>query len=968
MSTTHWADALELRPEVRARRGHAEGLQMSLYDAVFQTTEVPYRDATYWCDITQPTTKLVQFMAEITCKLSGSAIDGALFGGNSLFHLDQGMGGGKSHALTGLWHMAVHPEEFAASDIGKAVATIAESRLNGPATVDPVRTVVLCADHFSPGVARPEFGPATNLHQRFLWALFGGDRRLYDDHVARGIDKAALKEAMGAVDAPVLILLDEIMDYVLALSAEEHAASFADEQAFLNALTGAVNEIPRAAMVVVMIRSENDEQGYDGKAGDLRSYLEKRLERNGTKVSVNEPADFGAIIRRRIFRRPDGPLPTAQLAEDWTDGAQEGSAWREHVFDKLPAARQLAGFADRLARSYPFHPDLLDLVEHDWTQHAGFQRVRSTIEVFSATAHWWVTEHEEGRWAPTLIGVGDVPLHIAAEEVLASGLLHGNDNQTVGMRQVAETDVTSRDRSSGQAVRVDQRIVVGQRWAAEQPHPAVRIATALWLYSVAVRAQGRRGAPKHELLAATYIPGSQFSFSDADTVFNALIDDEDEHGLGALDVIPGGGGNSPSRYLLVTQHNKRMFHRSALARTTPDMSAELAWERAQALANGGSNFDDVIFIPKPDPDTPLATVFGDVDQRRKTRLVVLDPRRWTLLNGRDSATRHDIDAMLGLGPDQLYVDFAASCVVACVNTQRRDTMVKRARAAYAWRLATSEIDTSSEFHADMVEETTKAMALLDKELRRSFQHIVHLVRKDDGLHAEYLKLDHDDQTALSGNDVWAELAGRGDAVSPATGLAGSYLHQLLDLSARSFTLAEVFEKFWRDPAFPLIPNEGVARRAIFEALQPDEDGLAWELVTSSGEPLHVASPDQLAIHSSEQALRIAEPAEAVDEDTEATAAVPDAGAPPSTGQEGPAPTYMVHELTITNRSLTDAEARERLFHLFSELADVLDPSSGKDIQVANIAIEINAAEGALDDVAARALAAEANWVASEEDF
>ncbi len=30
-------------------------------------------------------------------------------GGDRLFHLDQGMGGGKSHALVGLWHLASHP-------------------------------------------------------------------------------------------------------------------------------------------------------------------------------------------------------------------------------------------------------------------------------------------------------------------------------------------------------------------------------------------------------------------------------------------------------------------------------------------------------------------------------------------------------------------------------------------------------------------------------------------------------------------------------------------------------------------------------------------------------------------------------------------------------------------------------------------------------------------------------------------
>jgi hypothetical protein len=989
-SVTHWAEVLHLRPEVTARRGHAEGLQMSLYDAVYQTVDVPYREASYWCDITEPTTKLVEFMAEIVRQLAGGAVAGQLLtGGNSLFHLDQGMGGGKSHALVGCWHLAHDPGTFFASDIGTSVRQVAEQRAGGSIELGEVRPVVLCADRFSPGVARPEFGPATDLHQRFLWSLFAGDRALYDAHVTAGVDKAALKDALLAVGRPIVILLDEIMDYALALAAPTARESMPLEQAFLNALTGVVNEVPGTVMVAVMIRSDLDEQGYDGAAADFRSYLTRRLERNGTTVSVNEPQDFGAIIRRRIFARPDaaseGDVPQiAALGQAWADGAS--SAWTEHVFDRLPGVRQLSGFAGRLQRSYPFHPDLLDLVEHDWTQHAGFQRVRSTVEVFAASAYFWVTEQGSGRWAPELIGVGDVPLHSAVDEVLSSGLLHGNERQVVGMRQVAEKDVTSADRSDGQAVLADQRLTDGRGWTDIQPQPAVRLATALWMYSVAVRAQGRRGATKAELLAATYVPDPRFTFADADEVFNVLTDDEDERGLGALDVIQAGGGGTPARYLLAVQLNKRMFQRNALNRTSSDNSYELVWERVQHLATKGSGFDALLFIERPDPQRvaqPLKEVFADIDQRRSNRLVILDSRRWTLLNGRDSSTRSDVEAVFGLSPDEITVDFAASCVVGCVNTQRRDAMVKRARAAYAWRLAVSEMDRDLDLYREMIDEAKRSLDQLDAEIRRAYQHYAYLVRDEDGLHAEFVKLEDDQRTALSGNEVWDEMAARGDAVRSVEGLAGSYLHHLLDLSVRNYTLAEVVEKFWRDPAFPMIPNDGVARRAIFDALHPDADGVAWELVTSAGESLHVANPEQLALNSSDQYLRLAQLqtqesfSTGPSGTTSASASAPgsldststssvggrDVAAPPHEPVE-----YEIHELALSNRSLTDRDARERLFQLLSELAETVDPTSGADIQVASIHVELNAAKGALDQIGPKATAAGATWNAHPEDF
>ncbi len=145
-----------------------------------------------------------------------------------------------------------------------------------------------------------------------------------------------------AAGRPVLILLDEIMDYAMALAGPAHRETIPDEQAFLNALPGVVAEVSGVDLVAVMIRSDLDEQGYEGAAQEFRSYLAQRLERNGTTVSVNEPQDFGAIIRRRIFARPTGALPIAALTKRWNEAAT--SAWREHVFDRLPGARQLAGF------------------------------------------------------------------------------------------------------------------------------------------------------------------------------------------------------------------------------------------------------------------------------------------------------------------------------------------------------------------------------------------------------------------------------------------------------------------------------------------------------------------------------------------------------------------------------------------------------------------------------------------------
>src|SRR4051794_5297989 len=206
----HWADVLALRDEVVASDGSVGELQMSLHKAVYQTVDVPYRKLDYYVAITQPTPNLVGFFARVARRL-GTSVDTT-----ALFHLDQGMGGGKSHALVGLYHMVNTPAEFLATDLGRRIREEAE-RDGVEIDLFGAKTVVLTADYFSPGKTNEIFGPATSLFERFIWSLVAGDMDRYQQYVAGGPNKGTLQQALSDTERPVLILLDELMDYVLQL-------------------------------------------------------------------------------------------------------------------------------------------------------------------------------------------------------------------------------------------------------------------------------------------------------------------------------------------------------------------------------------------------------------------------------------------------------------------------------------------------------------------------------------------------------------------------------------------------------------------------------------------------------------------------------------------------------------------------------------------------------------------------------
>ncbi|WP_448002694.1 DUF499 domain-containing protein [Agromyces bauzanensis] len=955
----HWVDVLTLRPEVRSTEGSVGELQMSLHKVAFGSVDVPYRKPAYYSDITQPTPNLVGFLGTIARRL-GSATET-----RALFHLDQGMGGGKSHALVGLFHMAAHASEFFATPLGKAVAEEARS---GGVDVDlaGAKVVSLTADHFSPGKRSDAFGPATTLFERFVWSLVSGNMDDYQRYVAMGPNKSTLQQALTEAGEPVLVLLDELMDYVMQLSDASVVSTMPGEKAFLNSLMDACDDVPHVAFVVVMIRSEYDERGYPFQAQDFRDYVSARLERNGRTVAVTEAQDFAAIIRRRLFEQHED-LPAVALAQSFTTGLD--AQWKD-VYDRLGANRGTIGFPDRVVAVYPFHPELMRVVREEWAQVQGFQRVRSTVAIFARTVLHWVTEHQEGRWAPALIGPGDIPLTMALEEVLSSGLLLGNDRAIQGYRAVASTDITSTDGSGGRAVGIDQTLR-DAAVDAHQPAPATRMATALLTYSLVGRAQARRGATKAELLASIHEPGG-VPFTAAEEVFNALTDDT---GLGALELTTA--PNAPARYYLSIKQTLRMYFTAAAALVTGDDRETLVWNVAQRLANKGV-FDDVVCVERPAKEgTPLSQVFAQVDSTTN-RLVVLDPRRWTLLNGKDSASREDIRALLGQGPDAVTVDNAASCVVACVNTQRRKTAYSRAADVLAWRYVLRQLDDDTDGEvSEAKSKLAEAETRLNTEVAKAFQHYAYLLREGDGLVVEFKRFDDDARTALRGSDVWTQLVA--DARATVTGsLGGAYLAALLATFDRDLTPSEIVRAFYKNPSFPLVPSTDEIRTAIYQLVAQGE----WELADAQGHPLVVTSAGQIQINSINQTLRRRAASAPGHEDAADTAQATTAEA---SGLDGtitdgittatsttttPGPVeYKRYRVLLANRSITSEEARDKVWQLLRELSKVVDPASNHlDHQLISLDVTLTTAAGDVLGLESRVEQAEAKLTVENDDF
>lgn len=859
-SVTPWWKALKIRTEIISASGQIDDVQMSLFQAVhgLGADKPLYADAAYYGEITHPTERLTDLLTEIAVRIGGGP---DYLKARAVTRLDQGMGGGKSHACIGAFHLAAHPEALIGTELGQRVAARAKAKVGHdlPADLNRPHVVVLPCDNMTPGAPVQELdGPANNLYERFLWRLFSKDYSLFERYRPFWSDKSKIAEAVKAVNRPVLIIVDEVLDYVgNGLDGAKKPELVAQDVAFLRALLDVVNDVPHVAMLVVMIASDQDKTALSAEGQARRDDLNSLLERNGIPATVTEVGDFADILRRRLFdAEPAAEVLAATAAmyrpvlddKSWTKNvwAPTGSDWR-------------ARWDEEVAACYPFHPMLMAIAKEEWSKVTGFQRVRSTIRIFAATVYAQQQRGKAGDWVPALIGPGDLPLSDSAvrEALLGSGLVE--DDRTISnYRSLAEIEVVNNDGTAGTARRQDierQALL----WSESNPRAAERAATYVFLASIVgtLRPGRGRGASAPEVKAATSVPNISYTVTDADTVVEDLVNPD--RGMSAVEIIPGQGHNKPARYFLSTRLTHRMLVNN-IRRTITEIERDRAIsEFAQRLASSGP-FRDLKFV-KAEPERSATDVLArsGLDTAHTSRLIVLDPAQYSLRNGMEEPTLEALTVVMGLGKgvQQFPVQWASSAVYAVVNTQRR-ALARNVAVEYLARqkaLAAPEVQNDDELKATGTKELANAKEQLEKALKRAYQHVAFLAQPDpDGeRYLDQLTFDDENSSALDGTIVWKALAERDKVFDSGQFGAKALLHNLRD-SDYGKTLSDIRAAFYSAPRLPLLyGGDRDLQHAIHDAVAA---GLV-DVVDGTGNVVVVTAPNQVNLASA--GLRLAKP-------------------------------------------------------------------------------------------------------------
>lgn len=859
---TPWWDCLKLRPEIAEANGNINDVQMSLYHAVYQPSSTEYADVSYYSDITHPTKGLLELMASIAVRLAASSNAAAV---KPVWRGDQGMGGGKSHAEVGLFHMAHNPKAFFATDLGQRTLATANEIAGEPLADDlgdPTVVVLPCdkMDPFHPD--KDVDNIAETLGQRWLWRLVDGDLDKYKQYRDGLGTPTGITAAIDGVGGVVLTLVDEVLNYIRKATATDDQTRAQQDMAFLRDLMDATNTSDHAALVVVMIASDADQVAMGDLGEAIRTEMEGMLTRYGRSIATTSGGDFAEIIRRRLFVGPPPADVLAATVQAFKSHATGG--WKEQ-FEQFNWWTD--SFDAGVARSYPFHPAIVDLIEREWASRAGFQRVRSTIQIFAAAVHTWMTRASRGEWAPPLIGLGDLPLSDTKvrQSILDSGIIPDSKVLT-NYREIAANDVVDPSDERGAARRIDLDRASGLL-AQVNPRAAERIATAMYLASLAPRSQGAPGATEAELRIAAFVPDVSCDLAEIDAVLQTL--ELPDKGIATLDVKPGKGGQ-PRRLMMSTTQTLQMFFRTQRQSVLGEDTASVLRKTAQAEMSKGP-FGKGIFV-NTDGIVPQGAKGSDLTEplvealksatidADDTRLVVLDPASYTLLNGVDSECRTALRVALGLGapadwpteqtwPEPMSVVYPSSCVFAVVNTYRRNHAVAAATDLVAWqRVADIPNVSSDKSLLDQAKsEIADKQAAVRTNLRKAYQHIVYL---GDGRKMTTVRLDKDNQTALDGTLVWKTLAERDKAFDKGDFDKTTLLFQLRDTDYGK-SLSTIRADFYRSTRLPLLyDGDTDLRNAIFEAVNAGD----VVVLNSSGEQAVPSRPADINLGSTSYVL------------------------------------------------------------------------------------------------------------------
>lgn len=539
-----------------------------------------YQDSVAFYERTFITEGMGLLLTQVVERLAG-------MGGEPVVQLQTAFGGGKTHTMLAVYHLATR--KCALSDLSGIPALIDRA---GIMDVPQARVAVLDGTAHAPAQPWKRGKQAIKtLWGELAWQLGGAEAfALVKDSDATGTSpgKDVLRELLER-HAPCVVLIDELVAYVRQFSEGQalSGGTYDSNLSFVQALTEAVKLVP-TAMVLASLPESDVEAGSQRGVAALRA-LEKtfgRVQALWKPVATEEAFE---IVRRRLFEPVRDSKAREGVCRAFVDAyVAEGA--------KLPAETQEGRYYDRLVQAYPIHPEIFDRLYEDWTTIDGFQRTRGVLKLMAKVIYrLWKEDNKD-----LVIMPGSLPLHDGSSRNELTYYL------PAGWDAVIERDIDGERAETTELENKEPRF--GQVGAARRVARTIFLGSAP--SSIATKVT-TRGIDRARILLGCLQPGQAAAvYSDA---LNRLAD--------RLHYLNSSGDKTldATRFWFDTRANLRREMEDRKRRF--DDQSEVRGKIAESLKKvvGSPAFFDGVHIFTPHADIPDDTAL---------RLIVLPPESW----------------------------------------------------------------------------------------------------------------------------------------------------------------------------------------------------------------------------------------------------------------------------------------------------------------------------------------------------
>jgi hypothetical protein len=483
-----WREIITPHADVASGRFEQAEFAADLYQVATGNADPEYQDPVAFFGRTYITNGLRELLVGAARRLSGE-------GGDPVIDLQTNFGGGKTHSMIALYHLA---SGKAAADLPGIADLFAEQNLSLPAKV---ARAVIVGQWISPASAeiKPDGTAIHTIWGEIAYQLAGPEGyKLVEAEDKSGSNPGNKLIELFRMAGPSIVLIDEWVAYARQLPARENEPAllgghFDTQFTFAQALTEAAAAVPDAVLLVSIPASDIEVGGDKGQ--DALARLRNVVRRKSAQWKPAEDDESFEIVRRRLFEpmTPENARVRDGVIKAFCDLYREKKA----EFPSEVSEVSEGDYRRRMELSYPIHPEFFDRLYKDWSTLDRFQRTRGVLRLMATVISvLWQRGDQNLLIMPGTIPMDDARVNSELTKYLEDG-----------WDPVIRSDI---DGANALPLRIDQDNRNLGRYSATR-----RVARAVYLAS-APREEARRGIDLKLVTLGVAQPGeAPGTFADA---------------------------------------------------------------------------------------------------------------------------------------------------------------------------------------------------------------------------------------------------------------------------------------------------------------------------------------------------------------------------------------------------------------------------------------------------------------------